>query len=165
MEWVGDRVPSEDGYGGVHGDCPYCGEKLMWTGWGWSVHSVGYHAGVQRRLVRAVRRLVDLEADLKLWRAETAADGCVGIRWRCGVYPGWQSELRTSVPYEAWDSADHGMLLRIMREGNTWALKARYGADVNPATWFHKVYDGRSTPVPLPPADPREPQGTAPGAT
>lgn len=146
--WPGDRVPSAEGYGGVDGDCPQCGEKLMWTGWGWSVHSVGYHLGVQRRLLRAVAGLVRHEADVRAWEAQNAAEGLVGIRWRCGVYPGWQSEERWELPQEWWDAqvfeeGGQEFILRAIREHLAELWEAAYGVKVNPATWFHRVYDPR----------------------
>lgn len=147
--WPGDRAPSAEGYGGVDGDCPYCGEKLMWTGWGWSVHSVGYHLGVQRRLLRAVAALVKHEADVRAWEAQNAAQGLVGIRWRCGVYPGWQSEQRSVVPQFIWDlwmragpdwRAEYLRDIRTLLAAQFWL---EHGVEVNQATWFHRVYDPR----------------------
>lgn len=144
--WDGPWVPSAEGYGGVDGDCPYCGEKLMWTGWGWSVHSVGYHQTVQRRLVRAVVRTVGHEADVRAWEAQNAAQGLVGVRWRCGVYPGWQSERRTRVSAWQWDAMDEWQRhvhLRAVRRVLTQAWARHWGVEVNQATWFHRVYDPR----------------------
>lgn len=148
--WPGDRVPSENGYGGVHGDCPYCGEKLLWTGWGWSVHSEVYHQGVRRRLLRAVARLVSHEMNVRVWAAQNADDGLVGIRWRCGVYPGWQSEERWELPFEWWDAqreeeGGQEFILAAIREHLAYLFENQHGVRTNPATWFHKVYDGRST--------------------
>lgn len=51
--WPGDRVPSADGFGGIDGECPYCGGQLMWTGWGWSAHSEVYHQAVTVRVPQA----------------------------------------------------------------------------------------------------------------
>lgn len=156
--WPGDRVPSEDGYGGVNGDCPACGDKLMWTGWGWSAHGMDYHRATERRLLRAARALMDREADLKQWRARNAAGGLVGIRWQCGVYPGWQSERRTTLHGWMWDAmTDHrkDLWLKGVRGALTRALERHYDVVVNQATWFHKVYDDRtasgcdSRPAPL----------------
>ena len=126
-------------------DCPECGGRLMWAGLSYATHSTEYHAGVRRRLLRAVRLLLDREADVKAWRAELSAQGLVGIRWRCGVYPGWQSEGRTTVPQEMWDLGQHWRqaYLRDTRWALAIELEMWPGVEVNPATWFHKIYDER----------------------
>lgn len=143
----GDGVPSAGGYGGVDGDCPECGGPLLWTGRGWSAHSLVHHAGVRRRLLRAVRELMVHEVAMKLWLAEIAAHGLVGVRWRNGVYPGWQSEERWEVPVEWWDGLDAGEreeLLLTMRRAMSTDFLVKRGAVVNSATWFHRVYDVRN---------------------
>ena len=66
----------------------------------------------------------------------------------CGVYPGWQSEERWDVPQEWWDGQmdDVGgqeFILRVMRDHLAQMWKRRHGVEVNPATWFHRVYDPR----------------------
>lgn len=143
----GDGVPSAGGHGGIGGVCPECGWKLMWTGWGWSAHSEVHHAGARRRLLRSVRELVANEAALRLWLAEIAAHDLVGVRWRNGVYPGWQSEERWEVPVEWWDGLDAGEreeLLFTMRRAMSTDFLVKHGVVVNSATWFHKIYDGRT---------------------
>jgi hypothetical protein len=117
----------------------------MWTGWGWSLHSVEYHQATQRRLLRAIRRLLDREADLRVWGAQNAAQDLVGIRWRCGVYPLLQ-EQRTEVPRFIWEGIGEDWQQRYLadvRELLTVQLRLEHGVEVNPATWFHKVYDAR----------------------
>lgn len=128
--------------------CAECGQLAGWTSPGSSSHTDEHHEGVRRRLYRALRVLLDRETDVKLWRAHNAAQGLVGIRWRNGVYPGWQSEERWELPYEWWDGlydGDQTMILRVMREHLSERFERDHGVRVNQATWFHRIYDGRQT--------------------
>lgn len=129
--------------GTTSGDCPECGEPLFWMGMSWAQHTQERHDGARRRLLRTVRLQMGYEKGLRLWRAENAAQDLVGIRWRNGVYPGWQTESRSAVPGDVWDVMDQAYLLRMMREGLTALFEDRYGVKINQATWFHKIYDDR----------------------
>ena len=118
----------------------------------WESHPQAYHDGLRRRLLGAVSHLMARELNVRLWVAQNAADGLVGIRWRCGVYPGWQSERRWELPYAWWDAQldEHGgqeFILRAIREHLAYLWENEHGVKVNPATWFHKIYDVRLPPV------------------
>ncbi len=130
----------------MSGDCRECGRGLLWGGMGWGEHSELYHQGVREGLLMAAVWVLAREAEVRAWEAQNAAQGLVGVRWRCGVYPGWQSERRTTVPYGLWNSREHnwrGQYLADAREHLACLWEARYGVKVNPATWFHRVYDPR----------------------
>lgn len=126
--------------------CPECGRIRLWGGLkaGWLPHTEGHHQALRRGLLRAAGRLLAQETDLRLWRAQNAAQGFVGIRWRNGVYPGWQAEQRSQVPRKAWETWSEGFRDQFLwdsREMFTWWLRSRHGLTVNQATWFHKIYD------------------------
>lgn len=122
----------------------------MWTGWGWSAHSHVYHDAARRRLLGAIRRLLDQETRNRVLIAQAGAQGLVGIRMQSGVYRGlsmWHTVTR-----EFWDELDgpdafmnmnRDWLLRHLRWKATDHARWKYGVEVNPATWFHKIYDER----------------------
>jgi hypothetical protein len=130
----------------VSDTCPECECPLLWTGHGWSAHSTIHHAIDRQRLYREIASHLDQAAELKAWLAGNGAGDFVGIRWRCGVYPGWQSEMRTSVSREIWEAlgrhaGGRERVLAHMRAGLADHFREVHGVKVNPATWFHKVYD------------------------
>lgn len=128
----------------MSGDCPECGGALVWGGMGWTPHTDLGHRILRRALLKsAVKQLTRLH-DLKEWELHLVAGRFVGIRWRNGVYPGWESETRSQIPYEAWDALDRDYLLRMMREGLSGLFEDWHGIVVNQATWFHKIYDPRA---------------------
>lgn len=128
-------------------NCPECDRPLFWSGRRYDKHTEMHHALYRRAQLRAIAGQLLSYGGIRQWETETAFRKCVGIRWRNGVYPGWRTECRTEIPYEVWDLGEQWQqdFLRDSREGNTWWLKARHGLDVNQATWFHKIYDGRQT--------------------
>lgn len=128
--------------------CPECGEPLLWAGMDWAQHTQERHDVARRRLLGAARLQMGYEKGLRLWRAENATQSLVGIRWRNGVYPGWQTESRSAIPGDAWDTLDREYLLRMMREGLAGLFEDRHGVKINQATWFHKIYDDRPQGAP-----------------
>lgn len=126
--------------------CPECGGLLVWGGMGWVPHSQGYHQRARKRLLRAAHRLLNREAQLKAWGAENAAQELVGVRWRNGVHTGWAFEDRWTIPQEYWDELTAEQAhdtLKAMRAYLTDQLREQHGLHVNPATWYHKIYDPR----------------------
>ena len=130
----------------MSGDCPECGEKLVWAGMSWAEHSPQHHDGVQRRLLGAVARLMAQEVRDGLLAAQAGAQGLVGIRMKSGVYRGlvmWHTVSR-----DFWDEPGplgRDGLLRHLRSSSSDGARWKYGVDVNPATWTHTIYDGRQT--------------------
>lgn len=129
--------------------CPECDRPLLWGGMSYVEHTDGQHALYRHTLLSAVARQLRHMEDITQWRQQNTDEELLGIRWRNGVYPGWQTEERWEVPQEWWDSAfdDVGgqpFILRVMREYLTDQLKEKHGLTVNQATWFHKIYDGRT---------------------
>lgn len=127
----------------MSGDCPECGQSLVWRGQSWSAHSDTYHARTRRRLLWAVARLLVQQAELDEWLEELDASELVGFRWRNGVYPGWQLEDRWGIPREWWadlDEQEKLHTLKVMRQHLTELLMEKHGIEVNQATWFHKIY-------------------------
>lgn len=128
----------------MSGDCPECDRPLLWGGMGGVEHTDAQHALYRHTLTKAVTLQLRYLRGLWQWQQETAFRRCVGIRWRNGVYPGWRTESRSEIPYEAWDTLDWDYLLRMMREGLAALFEDRHGVKINQATWFHKIYDGRT---------------------
>jgi hypothetical protein len=124
--------------------CPECGLPLVWAGMHFSPHTQRYHEATRRRLLGAVAGILDREAKERAWALEAAVQGLVGIRWRSGVYPALGCAY-TQVPRELWEmlgEEGRAYFLREFRAGLAWQVKKKYGLDVNPATFFHKMYDG-----------------------
>lgn len=149
------------------GDCSECGMNLVWGGMRWVPHTQGWHDATRRWLLRTVGRLLDREARARLRGATAGAQDCVALRWRCGALRGPGNEWWTDVPAELLGDWERDPLfrydsLRALRITLAEHVERMHGMTVNPATFAFRMYDGRSTPVPLPPADPREPQCLAP---
>ncbi len=143
---IRDGMPSTAGHGGIDGDCPECGDKLTWTGWGWSVHPPGYHQAIRRRLYRAIRRLAAREYFEREKAAQAASCGSVALKWKCGALRGDANEWWVFVAQEMWD--DGGLfrdaVLAHFRADLAELVRTVHGIEVNPATFFHKVYDERT---------------------
>ena len=132
----------------MSGDCPKCGGTLIWVGRSWAPLTNRFHVLMRRHLMRAVHHQLYRQKALKAWLDELARDDMVGFRWRNGVYTGWQLEDRWQIPREWWESlgdAGQAETLCAMRIHESELVMARYGIDVNPATWFHRVYTPRET--------------------
>lgn len=131
----------------MNGDCPECGGAVLWGGQGWVPHSDGFHTVQRRLLIKAARQQFQRLAELKTWTEWCAREQLVGIRWRNGVYRGWQSEERWELPYEWWDSTirqgDREFILRAIREHINAEFEIVHDVKINQATWFHKIYDDR----------------------
>jgi hypothetical protein len=131
----------------MSGECPECGGAVLWGGQGWVPHSDGFHTVQRRLLIKAARQQFQRLAELKAWTEWCAREQFVGIRWRNGVYHGWQSEERWELPYEWWDSTirqgDREVVLRSIREHINAQFEAVHDVTINQATWFHKIYDDR----------------------
>lgn len=126
------------------GDCPECDHPLLWGGSGWLAHTTEYHRTWRTYQLRRLRWLFQAQATHRAWLDELVRDDLVGFRWRNGVYPGWQLEDRWELPREWWEDLDDGekyWTLRIMRIYLSEQTRENHGVDVNPATWFHKVYE------------------------
>lgn len=152
--------------GTVSGECPACDGALVWGGQDWVPHTDDFHRLQRRWLLRALRDQLERQRSLTEWLEYNEKNLLVGIRWRNGVYPGWQSEERWQLPVEWWDSTqregDREFILRTIREHLTFVLDYQHGVKVNQATWFHKVYDPRLTR--LGNSDPRPICGSSPPA-
>ena len=177
-------------WGRVSGDCAECGGSLLWGGVRWVEHTQDEHDGTRRRLLGAVARLLRREAAARRRGAHAGVQDCVALRWRCGALRGPGNEWWTDVPSELLGDWERDPVfrhdnLRALRITLAEHVERMHGMTVNPATFTFRMYDGRpdyegnmrrfeqdllagtvggslSTPVPLPPADPREPQGTTP---
>lgn len=131
--------------------CPECDGPLMWAGMRYEVHSPEYHAGTRRRLYGAVARLLDQEVRDQFIAAQAGAQGLVGIRMKSGVYRGLT--MWSNITQDFWDElgeseglgmgADREWLLRHLRGRASECAQWKYGVEVNPATWTHKIYDAR----------------------
>lgn len=143
MSWPGDWTPHAEGWGGVHGDCHECGGKLMWTGQGWSAHSLGHHAAERRLLLRAVATLLTRQHSEREMVSEAARTGCVAVKWRCGALRGSGNEWWTLLSIEFWE--DQGpfrdAMMGTFRATLAEHVRLEHGIDVNPATFFHKAYE------------------------
>lgn len=131
-------------------DCPECGGALVWAGQSWCPHSDTFHALQRRFLIIGLAGLLRREIELKEWLAELDRDDMIGFRWRNGVYPGFQFEDRWQIPTEWWEGCtdtEKAQMLRVMRANLTEKTRLRYGIDVNPATWFHRMYTPQGEPT------------------
>lgn len=135
----------------MSGDCPECDDPMLWAGMSWEPHTQARHDGARRRLYGAIARLLDQEVRNRFLVAQAASQGLVGIRMNSGVYRGlvmWHT-----ISGEFWDElgraegmgmgADRAWFLRHLRGLSTDGARWKYGVDVNPATWSHKIYDDR----------------------
>lgn len=123
----------------------------MWAGMHYEAHSPEYHQATRRRLCKAVARLLDQEVRDRFIAAQTAAQGLVGIRMKSGVYRGLV--MWSTITQDFWDElgeseglgmgADRSWLLRHLRGQASDCAQWKYGVEVNPATWTHKIYDAR----------------------
>lgn len=133
-------------------DCETCGRRLFSDAVHTQVHTDEYHQGVRRALYGAVARLLDQEVRDRLIVAQATTRDLVGIRLKSGVYRGltmWHTITR-----EFWNElgeakgigmgADREWLLRHLRGRASECAKWKYGVDVNPATWTHKIYDDQA---------------------
>lgn len=143
---MSEPVRYED-YEPVPGDCSGCGGMLAWGGMSWVEHTPEHHAGVRRRLLTGMTRVLDQELRNRTLVQEAHWKGLVGIRADSGVYRGlmiWHTVTR-----EFWDELDGAdafmsmnreWLLRHLRESASDCARWKYGVEVNPATWRQRVY-------------------------
>jgi len=135
----------------MSGDCPECPGALSWGGQDYVPHSDTFHQIQRRWLLKSLRNQLEHQKSLAEWLEYNEKHLLVGIRWRNGVYPGWQSEERWLLPVEWWDTThplregDREFILRAIREHLTYLFENQHGVTVNQATWFHKIYDPRLT--------------------
>jgi hypothetical protein len=125
-------------------ECPECGRLRLWGGQGWLPHTERQHQTVRRALLRTISRIVAQEVRAREIVAQNAAQGCVTIRWKCKSVVTPENEWWSAIPQELWDAiGESGRqgLLRELRSGGAWLVRQRYNIDVNPVTFFHKIYD------------------------
>lgn len=150
----------------MSGDCPECASGLIWGGQDWMPHTDDFHRLQRRWLLKALRDQLERQRSLTEWLEYNEKNLLVGIRWRNGVYSGWQSEERWELPCEYWDDMrrkkDLDFVLREIRDHLTYLFENQHGVRVNQATWFHKIYDPRLTR--LDNGDPRPICGSSPPA-
>lgn len=144
---MSDPVPYEE-YEPVPGDCLVCGGGLLWGGMGWTAHTHEYHERRRAALYGALARLMDREADARVRGAQAGVYGHVALRWRSGALRGPGNQWWTDVPAElmqAWDRDEELRAggLRALRVTLADYVEATCGVRVNPATFGHRVYDGR----------------------
>lgn len=133
----------------MSGDCPECDEPMDWAGMSREPHTQARHDGARRRLYGAIARLLDQEVRNGFLVAQAASQDLVGIRMNSGVYRGLV--MWNTISRDFWDELgepgglDREWLLRHLRGQASDCAKWKYGVDVNPATWSHKIYDERQT--------------------
>lgn len=124
--------------------CPACDRPLVWGGMGWVEHTDAQHALLRIILLRAVAKQLKKGIGLRYWLDELSRRDEVGIRWHNGVFPHDLREYRTNIPRDAWELITPGTWAEVFRSQRAWMSRIaweEHGVKVNPATWFHEVYE------------------------
>lgn len=122
--------------------CPECDRPQLWGGMSWVEHTDAQHALYRHMLLKALARKLSREVAGRQWAWELSHRNLVGVLMRSGVYRGL--ECHTEIAGEFWDDTDRETVLKFLRSGASDWAQWRYGVDVNPATWSHEIYDGRT---------------------
>lgn len=127
----------------MNGRCPECGQPLLWGGMSWVEHTERAHAAYRKILLTSLSQRMQRYAGQRLWLAVN--NDTIVIRWRNGVYRNQFDDYYTTIqPREVWEEMGPQLretMLRQWRIKLTEKAKEKYGVTVNPATWFHKVYE------------------------
>lgn len=129
----------------MEGYCEDCGGVMAWERGRWRRHSKRFHEEVRQARLAVIRRQLQREMHWRALRTEAALTRDVLIRWVSGVYwyRGHRVESWSRVPGDVWDAMDHDRLMRDLRTGVNQQFRGKYGAEINQATWRHRVYDDR----------------------
>jgi hypothetical protein len=125
-------------------ECPECGRIRFWGGTGWLPHTERQHQAIRRALLRTVARILAQECYVREIVAQNAAQGFVSVRWKCKSVEVPANEWWSKIPKELWDGlgeAEQLGLLRELRAGGAWLVRQRHNIDVNPVTFFYKIYN------------------------
>lgn len=126
-------------------DCDECGQPLLWGGMSWVEHTDRAHAAYRNILLTVLARRIQRYSGLRLW--DIVNHDAVVIRWRNGVYRHQFDDFYVTVrPRETWEEMGPQGRAELLRE---WRIRLadmteeKYGVTVNPATWLHRIYNGR----------------------
>lgn len=130
----------------MSGDCPECDRPLLWVGMGWEAHTDAQHALYRHTLLRTIADQLMRTTEIRRWELMLGFRDEIGVRWRNGVLRHRIGEYYTCISRDAWREVSPETWAEVFREQRAWMSRQaweKYGVEVNPATWFHKIYDGR----------------------
>lgn len=128
--------------------CEVCERPMIWAGQSYAAHTEAQHAGTRRWLLNVAGLKLGQLLEVRQAQTEAQVQDCVVVQWRSGVYRRQIPDEWWMVPCEWWDGLGpkgEAHILRSMRVFLSDRLRQTHGAEVNPATWFHRLHDWRDT--------------------